>query len=122
MAKDLSYYQSQRYTRQCQLFVEEGTRYWLAWIEELAGCKVEGSSKEEAYKNLGELFDDYITSKLQRGTKMPEPKRPKKRTTCPAKKLKPEPRLVSLRLIEPSEPLNAGIDGEKSEDPVTAGV
>ncbi len=122
MSKDLSYYQLQPYTRRCQLFMEEGTRYWLAWIEELPGCKVEGSSKEEAYKNLGELFDDYITSKLEWGTKIPAPGRPEKRTTFPAKKLKPEPRVVSLRLVEPSEPLDAGIDGEKSDAIVTAGV
>ena len=122
MAKDLNYYRSLRYARRCQLFMEEGTRYWLAWIEELPGCKVEGSSKEEAYKNLSELFDDYIGSKLEWDSEIPEPEQAEKRTTFPAEKLRPELKVVSLRFIEPSEPLDSGIDGRKTEGVITAGA
>lgn len=122
MAKDLKYYRSLRYTRRCQLFMEEGTRYWLAWIEELPGCKVEGSSKEEAYKNLGELFDDYVTSKVERGSApIPEPEHRESRRTFPAQKRALEPKVVSLRLIVPAEQLDAGIDGVKSDEMATAG-
>lgn len=122
MAKDLNYYRSLRYTRRCQLFMEAEKPYWLAWIEELPGCKVEGSSKVEAYKNLGELFDDYVTSKLEWGSEIPEPKQPEKRTTFPAEKVIPAPQVAYLRFIEPPAPLDAGIDRGKSEEVVTAGA
>ncbi len=65
MAKDLQYYQGLPYTRRCQLIVDDDARYCLAWIDELPGCKVEGQTKPEAYRNLGELFEDYINTKLE---------------------------------------------------------
>ena len=121
MAKDLKHYRSLRYTRRCQLFMEAEKPYWLAWIEELPGCKVEGSSKVEAYKNLGELFDDYITSKLEWDSKIPEPELLEKPSTFPAEKVQPEPEVVSL-CFEPPTLLDAGMDKEKSEQIATVGA
>ena len=73
MNKDLSYYQQIPYTKRCQLCVEDGDWFWVVWIEELAGCKVQGESKAEAYLHLQELFEDYISALLERGSEIPEP-------------------------------------------------
>lgn len=73
--KKLSYYRTLPYTRRCRLDLEDGERYWLAWIEELAGCKVEGATKAEAFRKLDETFDDYIVAKLDRKSPIPEPQR-----------------------------------------------
>ena len=75
MARDLAYYQQLPYTHRCQLMVDDGERYWLAWIEELPGCKVEGETKAQAFLHLQELFDDYISAVLERGSGIPEPER-----------------------------------------------
>lgn len=73
--RKLSYYRTLPYTRRCRLDVDDGERYWLAWVEELAGCKVEGATKAEAFRKLDETFDDYIVAKLERMSPIPEPRR-----------------------------------------------
>lgn len=92
--KNLSYYQALPYTRRCRLDVEDGDRYWLAWIERLAGCKVDGASKAEAFRKLDEIFDDYIAAKLERGSPIPEPKR-----WAEGKRRRPKPTVETISVI-----------------------
>ena len=75
MKRDLTHYRSLPYTRRCQLMVEGHDRYWHAWIVELPGCEVDGPSKAEAYVSLGEVFEDYVSTKLEWGSVIPEPSR-----------------------------------------------
>ena len=75
MPRDLKHYQALPYTRRCQLEVEDGNRYWHAWIEELPGCEIDGASKAEAYGNLEEVFADYIKAKLEWDSPIPEPEK-----------------------------------------------
>lgn len=76
MEKDLAYYRSLPYTRRCKPeFDEEDGRYWVAWVDELPGCKTDGATRAEAMWRLGQLFDDYIAAKLEWGTNIPVPKR-----------------------------------------------
>ncbi len=84
--KNLPYYQALPYTRRCEPVEqpdEPGGRYWLAWIEELSGCKTDGSSDVEAMQHLDEVFDEYITAKLKWGSEIPEPRAGARRTAAP---------------------------------------
>ena len=72
---DLARYRSLPYTRRCQLMHEGTERYWHAWVEELPGCEVDGETKPEAFALLAEVFDDYITAKLEWASTIPEPTR-----------------------------------------------
>ena len=124
MAKNLQYYQGLPYTRRCQLIVDDDARYFLAWIKELPGCKVEGKTKPEAFKNLGELFEDYINTKLEWKDDIPEPVRPEKPTEYQTESRQHQPMVVSLRFIEPSTPPDSSLDQPKEtpEELITAGI
>jgi predicted RNase H-like HicB family nuclease len=73
--KTLNDYRRLPYSRRCQLIVEEGERFWHAWIEELPGCEIDGQTKAGAYLALSEVFDDYVSTKLEWGSAIPEPER-----------------------------------------------
>jgi len=72
MKRTVDYYLGLHYTHRARPQYDEG-RYWLAWIEELPGCKVEGGSKAEAFAKLSQLLPEYIKAKLERGSPIPEP-------------------------------------------------
>ncbi len=74
--KKLKYYRSLPYTRRSQPFRDETGEYWLAWIEELEGCKAEGQAESEAFANLEGVFDDYIEAKIEWDSIIPEPIKP----------------------------------------------
>ena len=98
--KNLPYYQALPYTRRCEPVEqpdEPGGRYWLAWIEELSGCKTHGFSDVEAMQHLDEVFDEYITAKLKWGSEIPEPRagpaeprrHPRSRCVCTGRNRRP---------------------------------
>ena len=124
MAKGLQYYQGLHYTRRCQLIVDDDARYFLAWIDEFPGCKVEGQTKAEAFKNLGELFEDYINAKLEWKDDIPEPVRPEKPTAYQTESRQHRPKVISLRFIEPATPPDSSLDQPKQipEELITAGI
>ena len=74
MSKNLEYYRAQPYTR-CARAVQEGDGrpYWIVWVDELRGCKTDGSTYAEAMLNLDAVFDAYIQAKLSWKTAIPEP-------------------------------------------------
>ncbi|HXG38150.1 MAG TPA: type II toxin-antitoxin system HicB family antitoxin [Bacteroidota bacterium] len=51
----------------------DGNQYWLAEYLELRGCKIDGTTEAEAVQNLHELFDEYISARLEVGDEIPEP-------------------------------------------------
>ena len=71
--KDVTYYRSLPYTRSSQPFRDEAGHYWLAWIDELEGCKADGETQVEAFANLEEVFDDYVAAKREWDSIIPEP-------------------------------------------------
>jgi len=76
MKRDLQYYQGLPYSRQSECLHEEGCApYWVAWIEELPGCKTDGPTLGEAMLNLDSAFDDYIGAMLEFCTSIPIPAR-----------------------------------------------
>lgn len=52
----------------------DGSRYWTAEYVEIRGCKTEGETDVLAIANLQELFDDFVTSCIEDGYEIPEPK------------------------------------------------
>lgn len=75
MTKDVAFYRGLPYTRRCSPFVEEAKLLWHAWIEELPGCEVDADEKAAAFADLQEVFEDYIQTKLEWGSPIPEPAR-----------------------------------------------
>ena len=76
MELTLDYYRALPYSRRAEGLQEAGAdRYWVAWIEELPGCKTDGATYEEAMANLDVAFDDYIEAMLEFGTKIAVPKK-----------------------------------------------
>jgi len=72
--KDLKYYLKLPYTLRTELIIEEDKKqYWVAEYSELRGCKADGATEAEAVKNLQDLFDEYITTHLEKGYDIPEP-------------------------------------------------
>ena len=67
------YYRSLPYSRQAEGIHEDGPPYWVAWVEELPGCKTDGATFAEAMANLDAAFDDYIEAKLEFGSGIPVP-------------------------------------------------
>ena len=99
-------------------------RCFLAWIQELPGCKVEGQTKPEAFKNLGELFEDYINTRLEWKDNIQEPARPEKPTAYQTEHRQRQPKVVSLRFVEPSTLPDSSLDQLKQtpKEVVTAGI
>ena len=74
MKQSLNYYRSLPYSRRAEgIYENDGPPYWLVWIEELPGCKTDGSTYWEAMANLDIAFDDYIQAMLEFETDIPEP-------------------------------------------------
>ena len=73
--KDLDYYRRLSYTLRTELIRDsDGSDYWVAEYLELRGCKTDGESEAEAVANLQELFDEYISARMEVSTKdIPEP-------------------------------------------------
>lgn len=76
MGRKLEDYRALPYTRRAEGVQEEADRpYWVAWIEELPGCKTDGETYAEAMANLDAAFDDYVEAKLEWGADIPLPAR-----------------------------------------------
>ncbi|MFQ5798867.1 MAG: type II toxin-antitoxin system HicB family antitoxin [Bacteroidota bacterium] len=110
--KTLEYYRLLPY----KIFVEprmdsDGTYYWVAEYPDLRGCKTEGVSKAEAIANVQQLFDEYVTARLEVDENIPEPQR------SPA----PRPRPLVAWLIPPTAPTARVEIPEEEGSAVTAG-
>jgi len=52
----------------------DGSDYWVAEYLELRGCKTDGQSEADAVANLQELFDEYISARMEVSIEsIPEP-------------------------------------------------
>jgi predicted RNase H-like HicB family nuclease len=74
MGKTLEHYKRLPYT----LYVEpmrdsDGSDYWVAEYRELRGCKTDGATEAEAIANVQDLFDEYISMRIETGLEIPEP-------------------------------------------------
>ena len=118
MAKDLQYYRALPYTRRIRLVIEDGEKYWIAWVDELSGCKIDAPTKEEAFAFLDDVFDDYIAAKLEWKSSIAEPQR-SSATSRKAVKLKSPPKLrpVTLR-----QPMDSGLDNPLEPEMATTGT
>lgn len=73
-SKTLLYYKRLPYTMRIERIHEaDGSAYWLAEYLELRGCKTEGDDEVEAVANAQELFDEYISMRLEEESPIPEP-------------------------------------------------
>ena len=78
MKRTLELYKSLPYSRRAEGIHEgEGPPYWVAWIEELPGCKTDGATHAEAMLNLDAAFDDYIEAMLEFESDIPVPQETK---------------------------------------------
>ncbi len=73
MKRKLDYYRALPYSRRAEGIHDDGSPYWIAWIEELPGCKTDGATYWEAMLNLDAAFDDYIRAMLDFGSRIPVP-------------------------------------------------
>lgn len=71
--KDLSYYMSLPYTIQIKEMNDESGRYFFATVAELHGCMSDGETLAEAYENIRESMEAWISNKLKHGEDVPEP-------------------------------------------------
>ena len=75
--KTLKEYKLSPYTLHTELVREsDGSEYWTAEYLELRGCKTDGDEEAEAVVRVQELFDEYITARLESGNEIPEPAQP----------------------------------------------
>ena len=51
----------------------DGSNYWVAEYRELRGCKTDGGTEAEAIANVQELFDEYVSMRIETGLEIPEP-------------------------------------------------
>ena len=73
---ELKYYMALPYSRRTEpVLDDDGSFYWLAWVEELDGCMTDGATEVEAYNNLNDAFDAYIQASLEWGDEIPLPER-----------------------------------------------
>lgn len=56
-----------------QKIIDESGSYFYAHVLELDGCQTTGETFEEAYKNLSEAMEGWITTKLEAGFDVPMP-------------------------------------------------
>jgi len=74
MEKTLKYYRRLNYTLFAEPVVDsDGDRYWMAEYVELPGCKTDGKTEAEAIISLHELFDDYVSIRIEEKYEIPEP-------------------------------------------------
>jgi predicted RNase H-like HicB family nuclease len=72
--KTLSHYRQLPYTRRIEPREDsDGTRYFVAWIDEIPFVKIDGATREEAFLRLSEIFDECILGMLEMGDQVPEP-------------------------------------------------
>lgn len=80
MKRKLDYYRALPYSRRAEgIHDDDGAPYWIAWIDELPGCKTDGQTYWEAMLNLDAAFDDYIEAMLDFGSLIPVPNENKRR-------------------------------------------
>ena len=53
--------------------VDNGSKYWLAEVPELGGCKAHGATVVEAISNVNEAKRDWIVDSLETGDVIPLP-------------------------------------------------
>lgn len=74
--KTLDYYIGLPYSRRTEpVWEDDGSFYWLAWVEELDGCMTDGATELEAFNNLNDAFDAYVQASLEWGDEVPLPQK-----------------------------------------------
>jgi len=56
-----------------QHIVDESGSYYFATVQELDGCMSHGSTYAEAFENIRDAMEGWITTKLENGFPVPEP-------------------------------------------------
>jgi len=74
MKKDLDYYARLHYTIILEQHDDADTPYWVARVAELPHCLITGDTPVEALKEIEEVKLDWITSNLEDGLPIPEPR------------------------------------------------
>ena len=75
MAKDLVYYQSLPYERECSMRLEDGERYYVVRLKDIPAVAGDGATLDEASDDLRAAFDEFVTAWLAAGTPIPLPGR-----------------------------------------------
>lgn len=73
MAKNLAYYMRLDYPVEVKKIKEDEGGGFFVSIPLLPGCMSDGESLEEAYGNIQEAKEEWLSSMLERGMKIPEP-------------------------------------------------
>lgn len=73
MSKDLNYYLSLDYDINIKPIAVEDGGGWLATIPLLEGCMSDGSTPDEAFKNVIDAQKDWVEFCLEEGISIPEP-------------------------------------------------
>lgn len=121
MKRDLAYYQALPYSRRVEAIYEgDGRPYWIAWVEELPGCKTDGETHIEAMAHLDAAFDDYIEAMLEFGSEIQDPRNPERgQMAVPVVKVSnqpPEPEKIITKKIPEEMVVEANFATDEQED------
>ena len=75
MVKNLEYYQSLPYERECSMRLEDGGRYYIVRLKDIPAVAGDGETLDEASADLRSAFDEFVTAWLAAGTSIPLPSR-----------------------------------------------
>ncbi|MBI4520051.1 MAG: type II toxin-antitoxin system HicB family antitoxin [Gemmatimonadetes bacterium] len=74
MPKDVAYYRALPYRRVVEVRQDTaGRAYYLAYVAEIPGIRIDGATREEALMKLDEIFDELMQALIEEGQQIPEP-------------------------------------------------
>jgi predicted RNase H-like HicB family nuclease len=69
--KNLEYYLSLNYHK---IVAQDDDGDYIVEVQELPGCAADGKSPNEAFENLREAMTSWLTSRIEAGSEVPEPR------------------------------------------------
>jgi predicted RNase H-like HicB family nuclease len=75
MAKDLAYYQTLPYERECSMRMEGNERYYIVRLKDIPAVAGDGATLEEASEDLRAAFDEFVVAWIAADKPIPLPAR-----------------------------------------------
>lgn len=107
MSKDLAYYRLLPYEREWAMREEAGQRYFVVRLKDVPAVAGDGSTRDEAVDDLREAFDEFVSTWIDAGYSVPEPKRP---FTVPSMSAQSDVDEWPVSLLEPEASACASTD------------
>src|SRR5258708_7748520 len=102
--KDLNHYLSLNYKK---IVYKDDEGDYIVEVAELPGCMADGATLDEAFANLREAMSSWVTSRIEAGLSVPEPK---EESTHSGKILVRMPKSLHKSLAEQAEVENVSLN------------